>query len=71
MVFFKNVEAVNDFKNKLSLDENSVIQWVCMYMIHTFYCKTNKLFKEFCFLLLFSHCKKLAVQVLKTTLKEY
>lgn len=36
---FKNVEAVNDLENKLSLDENSLVQFVCMHMINTIYYK--------------------------------
>lgn len=50
----KNLEAVNDLKIKLNLDENTSVQLVCMlYMFNTFYYKTNKLFKEFCIFLLF------------------
>lgn len=36
IVLFKNVKAVN-LKNKLSLDENSVVKLVCMHMIFTLY----------------------------------
>lgn len=36
IVLFKNLKAVN-LKNKLSLDENSVVKLVCMHMIFTLY----------------------------------
>lgn len=72
---FKNVDIFNDLENKLNLDENGLVQLVCIQMINTIYYKMNKLFKEFWFfVVIFPETfttKKLVAQVLKTMLKEY
>lgn len=70
IVLFKNVIAVNDLKNKLNLDENSVVQLICIYIIYTLYYKTKNL-KNFVFCYYFQTLQKISHTGLKNYVKKY